>query len=341
MGKQRKGIRIVMKILVIGKEERTKKYTDPQRYAAHEFSYVPLGASPEEILKKGQSAEIIFADAIAKLPAEVIDRLPELKLIHSEGVGYNGIDVQAAASRRIFVCSCRGMNASAVAEQTLLLMLGLLRDVCNGDRFVREGKQIQVKEEYMRTGSLKELGDCTVGLVGFGDIGRAVAGMLKGFGTKILYFTPSGKSGELEKKYGAVYQELDELLAISDIVSLHLPLTAETESMAGKEFFAKMKRGAYLVNTSRGEIVDSEALLDAVRAGHLAGAGLDTIAGEPVTGENRILQAERKVEEKIIYSCHIGGITGAAFRRGYEMMWANTEKVAAGQIPDCVVNRWW
>ena len=334
-------MRRTMKILVIGREERTKKYTDPKRYAEHEFSFVPLGASAEEMLEKGCNADIIFADAMAGLPAKVISRMPNLKMIHSEGVGFNGIDVREAARRQVFVCNCGGINASAVAEQALLLMLGLLRDVCNGDRQVREGKQIEVKESYMRTGSLKELGECTIGLVGFGDIGKATAGLARGFGAKVIYFAASRKPRELEEAYSVVYQELDQLLKVSDIVSLHLPVTPETQNLANAEFFAKMKRGAYLINTSRGEIVDSKALLAAIRNGHLAGAGLDTIAGEPVTSDNIILQAEREVEERIIYSCHIGGITGAAFRRGYERMWSNTEKVAAGKMPDHVVNRWW
>jgi len=328
-----------MKLLVIGKEGRLQRYTqDASLYEEYEICYVPTGSPDEVILEAGKDADFALVDAVAKLSADVINQMPNLKLIHSEGVGFNGIDIEAAAKRGIYVCNCKGMNATAVAEQALLLMLGLLRDVCGGDRSVRAGQQIQVKEQVMINASLKELGDCTIGIVGMGDIGKATAKMAAVFGAKVNYYSRHRLEPAVESAYGVTYMTLDELLASSDIISIHAPVTKETERMANADFFKKMKQGAYLINTARGELVDEPALLEAIRSGHLAGAGLDTLSGEPVRPGHPMLQAEPEVAEKILYSCHIGGVTASSFKRGYDMIWEDIKKVAVGERPARVVN---
>lgn len=329
-----------MKILVIGKEGRLQKNADPAVYARHEFVYVPNGADDETILSAGRDAEIIIVDAMGKVTANVIRQMPKLKMIHSEGVGFQGVDTIAASAEQVYVCNCKGMNATAVAEQTILLMLGMLRGIVTGDRAVREGHQIEVKENHMLTGDLKELSDCTIGFVGFGDIARETARMAAVFGAENVYYALSQKPEAVEKEYQAAYMSLDELLAVSDIVSLHLPVTAQTAGMVDSSFLAKMKDGAYLVNTARGELVDSKALLDALRSGKLAGAGLDCVAGEPVQADNELLKAEKEVEDKLVLSCHVGGITASSFKRGYEMLWANVARIEAGEKPEHIVNMW-
>ncbi|MCD8018954.1 MAG: NAD(P)-binding domain-containing protein [Clostridiales bacterium] len=330
-----------MKILVIGKEGRLEKYTK-DRFLLDKYTIIhaPAGASDDQLLSLGRDAEFILVDAIGKVSANLINSMPNLKMIHSEGVAYNGIDINAAKEKEIYVCNCKGMNATAVAEQTILLMLGLLRDVVMGDRNVREGNQIDVKERYMATASLKELADCTVGLIGFGDIAQAVAKYLSVFGAKVVYYNRSRRSAALEQECGVTYSNLDGLLAYSDMVSLHLAVTPDTEKIVNRAFLNKMKKGSYLINTARGELIDAEALLDALRSGHIAGAGLDTLEGEPVQKDNVMLTAEKEVEDKIIYSPHIGGITASSFQRGYDMIWSDMEKVAAGEVPDHVVNGW-
>lgn len=328
-----------MKLLVIGKEERVRRNTrNPDFLKKYEIVYAASGTPEEELLRIGGDADFLLADAISPVTAGLIARMPNLKLIHSEGVAFDRIDIGAAAERRIYVCNCKGMNAGAVAEQAVLLMLGLLRDVCNGDAAMRKGLQIQVKESYMVSGSLAELGECTVGLLGFGDIAKATAKLLGAFGARVIYWSRRQAPPETEEAYGVSFCSLDQLLAESDIVSLHMPVTEETRGMADAAFFAKMKPGAYLVNTARGELVDGQALLAAIRSGRLAGAGLDTVAGEPVRADNPIFGAEEAVEKKILYSCHLGGITGASFKRGYDMIWSDIEKAAAGGRPDHVVN---
>lgn len=329
-----------MKILVIGKEGRLQKNADPAVYARHEFVYVPNGSEDDVILAAGKDAEVIIVDAMGKVSANVINHMPNLKMIHSEGVGFQGVDTIAASAKQVYVCNCKGMNATAVAEQAILLMLGLLRGVVTGDSAVREGRQIEVKENHMLTGDLKELSDCTIGFMGFGDIAKATAKMADVFGTKIVYYDIFRAPKELEKAYNATYMTINELLKVSDIVSLHLPVTPQTAGMVNADFFAKMKDGAYLVNTARGELVDSQALVEAIRSGRLAGAGLDCVAGEPVQADNVILQAEKAVEDRIIYSCHVGGITASSFKRGYQMVWSDIAKIEAGEKPEHIVNRW-
>lgn len=298
------------------------------------------GLPVSEYLELAADADFLIADAIAPIPAELIQGMPNLKLIHSEGVAYNLIDVDAARASHVYVCNSPGMNASAVAEQTLLLMVGMLRDVVNGDTAVRNGNQIQVKESYMQTGSLKELADCTVGLVGFGNIAKSVSGLLHAYGVKNIFYTKPNRLSEAdEKQFGVKYRTREDLLHESDIVSLHLPVNANTQGMANADFFAQMKDGSYFVNTSRGELVNDQDLADALASGKLAMAGLDTLDHEPVQADHPLLQLPESVEKKILFSPHIGGITASSFRRSYAMIWEDIEAVVNGKEPKRVVNR--
>lgn len=327
-----------MRILVIGKEGRLQSHANPEVYAKHTYTYVPLGTPDEEILAAGGDADIIVVDAIGKVSGKVIDGMPNLKMIHSEGVGYQGVDVKAATRRGIAVCNCKGMNSSAVAEQALLLMLGCVKHVIHDDREFRQGRQIQVKEAYFLTG-LKELADCQVGLIGLGDIGQATARLLAAFGCRVVYTSRHRRSEELEKALGVSYMPMDELLASSDIVSLHVAVAPETVHMADDAFFEKMKAGSYLINTSRGELVDTDALGRALLSGKIAGAGLDCVDGEPVTADNAIFRQKEEVLDKIVFSCHIGGITTSSMKRGYAMIWDDISKVENGEKPGHICNR--
>lgn len=164
-----------MKILIIGNEDRYRKYMpDLEIIRQITMVFCPRGASDEELLAAARDADAISIDPIARLSGNVIRQMPKLKIIQSEGVGFNGIDCQTAKEKGIFVCNCKGANAGAVAEQAILLMLALLRSIITGDRLEREGRQMEVKERLMYEG-IAELGDCKIGLIGFGDIAKAVA----------------------------------------------------------------------------------------------------------------------------------------------------------------------
>ena len=327
-----------MKALIIGNQERYEKFCPDTDFSRKvKKVYAALDTPVEEILRLGADASFLAADAIAKVPGEVIRSMPDLRIIQSEGVAFNGIDCQAAAERGIYVCNNKGINAAAVAEQAIFLMLGLLRSGRAGDRAVREGNQIRMKEQKMLEG-ITELGDCTVGLIGFGDIGRAVARCLLPFGCRLVYYTPSRKPEEIEKAYRISWMEPGEMAETCDIISLHVPVTPATEKMIDGPFLKRMKPTAFLINTARGEIVDNEALCRALEEGWIAGAGLDTVAPEPVPADHPLLQLSGAAEDRILFSPHLGGITTSTFRRAHRNIWQAFEDVAQGKRPANIVN---
>lgn len=326
-------------ILHVGKKGNVERYTDPsETIQGFDIVDLPSDTSIPKLLEAGGDADVIIVDAITPVPAKLIEAMPNLKLIQSEGVAYNAIDIQAAARKGVFVCNGNGMNASAVAEQTILLMLGVLKDVINNDNAVRSGKQIETKEGYMARGDLMELADCTVGLLGFGAIAKEVARILKVFGVKTYYYSRHKAEAWDEAEYGVSYLPLEEMLSTCNMISVHVPVTPETREMVNDDFFAKMQDGAYLINTARGEIVDEHALIRALESGKLAMAGLDTLSGEPVRKDHILLNQKPEIATRILLSPHIGGITVSSFKRGYKTAWRNVKKITAGERPDHVVN---
>ncbi len=291
--------------------------------------FTPVG----EILSRASDAEALLVNPTIAVSRELIEGLPNLKLIQTEGVGFEGVDLAAASERGIFVCNCRGVNARAVAEHTVMLMLCCLRDVINGYNDVLEGRQNDKKIWYMKTGQLRELGDCTVGFVGYGAIGKEAARLTKAFGARTLYYKPHPGDEEY-----AEYCSLDKLLVESDIVSLNLPLTAETEKMADASFFSRMKRGAILINTARGGLVNSADLIGALASGQLGCAGLDVLDHEPVQPNHILVTAPEEVRRKIIFTPHIAGVSAGAFARTYRIILENIRRVQAGERPVNVVN---
>lgn len=328
-----------MKILVMSKPGRMEKYIkDPEFFRQFEITVIPFDSDDDRILESCPDADIMVVDAIAKVSGNVIRKMKNLKMIHSEGVGYNGIDVKAATECGVYVCNGKAMNATAVAEQAVLLMLGLLRGVITGDRAVREGRQMEVKAAHMVSGDLKEIADCRIGFVGFGDVAKATAKLCAALGAEMVYNDIVKLPKEKEEEYRATFVSLPELLKTSDIVSIHVPVTPETTHMVNREFLSEMKEGAYFINTARGELVVAEDLLSALKDGHLAGAGLDCIEGEPVSVDNAMFKCDPETSEKIIYSPHVGGITASSFKRGYEMVYEDILAVARGEKPKRCVN---
>jgi lactate dehydrogenase-like 2-hydroxyacid dehydrogenase len=280
---------------------------------------------------------VLLADAIGKVSRNLITRMPNLRLIHSEGVGYEAVDTAAAKERGIFVCNNKGCNDTAVAEQAILLMLGLLRSVTVGDCAVRQGGQYEAKLNAMLTG-ITELRECKVGLIGLGDIGKATAKILRAFGSEIYYYNSRRKSPAEESSLGAVYLPLPDLAAEVDILSVHASVTPETVGLVNAELLSRMKPTAYVINTARGEIIDNLALREAIITGCIAGAGLDTVYPEPTTKDNPLVDLPPEHRRKILYSPHFGGITTGSIRRAQEHMWTNVARIARGERPDCIVN---
>ena len=331
-----------MKVLHIGKQGNMETYSAKDSFLYElETVDMPKGLPVREYLDKAGDADFIVADAIAAVPGDLIRGMKNLKLIHSEGVAFNSFDIETAREQKVYVCNSRGMNASAVAEQTILLMSGMLKNIIENDQAVRRGEQIQVKEGYMKRGDLKELSDCKIGLVGFGDIAKKVARLLLAYGVSTIYYYKRNvlSPGE-EKEYHVQYLPLEELLKNSDIVSLHLPVNSSTEGMADARFFSLMKAGSFFVNTSRGELVDDEALIDGLKTGRVSMAGLDTLDHEPVQKDHPLLDLPEDLAGRLIFSPHIGGITASSFRRSYAMIWEDIRDAAEGRRPARVVNPW-
>ena len=337
-GVERKREALSVKIVILGAEARYRAYQPAMPFIQQqELVFLDKDSTEAEILAAGADAEVLFVDAITVVSAALMEHMPCLRLIHSEGVAFDRIDLSAARERGIYVCNNKGCNAGAVAEQTVLLILMLLRHALEGDEAVRAGRQMEMKERCMVEG-ITELSACKVGLVGFGDIARAAAERLVPFGCELYYYTKRRRLPEEEKKYHVTYLPLEELAEKSDIVSLHCAVTEETRNLVDAALLRRMKPTAYLINTARGDLVDNEALRQALLEGRIAGAGLDTLSPEPVPAGHPLTALPPEVQRKVVLAPHLGGITEASFRRAHAHMWRNVEHLAAGERPDNIVN---
>ena len=328
-----------MKLLVIGNEDRYRMYmtTDLPITKTMDIVFCKWGTPEEEMLRQASDADVIGVDAMAPVPASLIEKMPNLKLIHSEGVGFQGVDVAAATKAGVKVCNCKGVNAGAVAEQTILLMLALLRSLVIGHNTELAGGQIQMKERLMTEG-IRELSEMKVGLIGFGDIAKATASRLRPFGCELYYYSLHRKSPQLEEEYDIKYLPLYELAQTCDIISVHAAANDRTRGMINQEFLSHMKKDGLLINTARGELIDNQALREALINGQIGGAGLDTIAPEPTTADNPLVDLPKDCPAQVIYSPHIGGITTATFRRAHRTMWQAFQDIADGKEPKNIVN---
>jgi phosphoglycerate dehydrogenase-like enzyme len=262
-------------------------------------------------------AEVLW-HSLKPVSAQVMARAPSLRLVQKIGTGVNTIDLEAAKARGIAVCNLPGANGPAVAEMALLLMLACLRRIRDLDAAVRvQGGWHAVTRLQDRFG---EIGGRTVGLVGFGAVPQVLAGWLGAMGAKVVYFSRSAKDCAYERV------PLPELLARSDIVSLHVPLNESTQSLIGTASFAQMKEGAILVNTARGGLVDEAALVEALASGKLGAAGLDVFAEEPPSLANPLL-----VLPNVVASPHLAWLTQETLERCLALAVENVRRLAAGE----------
>jgi len=249
----------------------------------------------------------------------------QCRLVHKLGAGVNTIDVDAATRAGIAVANMPGANAPSVTEGTLLLMLAALRRLPVLDRATRAGRGWPSDPSLGET--VRDIGGCTVGLVGYGNIAKQVEAVLKTLGARVLHTSTrdDGHPG---------WQPLPALLAESDIVSLHLPLTPATRHLIDRDALASMKPGAVLVNTARGPIVDEDALADALRAGRLGAAGLDVFAVEPVPPGNPLLELDN-----VVLTPHVTWYTVDTMRRYLEVAVDNCRRLRDGLPLANVVNQ--
>lgn len=270
-------------------------------------------------LLDGVAGAIVSTDPFDE---EVLRSARQLRVIARVGVGTDSIDLEAAARRGVAVCTTPGANASSTADHTLALMLAALRRVPEHDRAVREGR-------WPRTGEATpwELNRATVGLVGYGAIGRLVRRRLSGFRARVLVFDPQARA-----EPGIELVDLHELLGASDIVSLHAPLTPDTERLLDRDRIALMRAGAVLVNTARGRLVDEAALVDALERGRLRAAALDVFELEPP--DRSRLQALPNV----VLTPHVGGVSERSVREMTRLATDAVLDVLAGRAPSGLVD---
>jgi phosphoglycerate dehydrogenase-like enzyme len=247
------------------------------------------------------------------------------RLVHKFGAGVNTVDVDAATKHGIAVANMPGANARSVAEGTLLLMLAALRRLPELDRATRDGHGWPSDPQLGET--VRDIGGCTVGLVGYGNIAKQVETVVTAMGATVLHTSTrdDGRPG---------WRTLPQLLAASDVVSLHLPLTADTDGLIDRAALSSMKPGAVLVNTSRGPIVDEDALADALRDGRLAAAGLDVFGVEPVSPDNPLLRLDN-----VVLTPHVTWYTVDTMRRYLVEAVANCRRLRDGQPLAHVVNQ--
>jgi phosphoglycerate dehydrogenase-like enzyme len=265
-------------------------------------------------------AEVAFVMA-TPVPADLLQAAPRLGFIQKLGAGVDRIDLETCAARGIGVARLNAGNAVPVAEHTLMLMLAACRRLPVLDRDTRAGRW---DKEACR-GVNRHMKGKTVGLVGFGAIGRALATLLQGFGVKILYYDPVRAPAEVEAALNVRYADLDDLIPQADILSLHLPLLPETKGLIDGGRIAAMKQGAILVNCARGGLVDETALAAALEGGHLFGAALDAFSNEPPVG-NPLLGLEQT-----IVTPHCAGATIDNVASLVERAIANTRCWLAGE----------
>lgn len=233
--------------------------------------------SYEELKQKVASYDVLVVRSRTKVTREIINFGEKLKVIARAGAGIDNIDVEAAKEKGIKVLNTPEAPAIAVAELTLGLLLSLARQIPRADYSMKEGRW--AKKEFRGW----QLHGKTLGVIGLGHIGEKVARLAKAFGMKILITKRTPPSPEILRELDAEFVPLDELLKRSDIISLHVPLTPQTRHMIGEREIQLMKDGAFIINTSRGAVIDEKALLNALKSGKLGGAALDVYEIEPPT----------------------------------------------------------
>ncbi|RLG80023.1 MAG: 3-phosphoglycerate dehydrogenase [Thermoprotei archaeon] len=259
----------------------------------------------EELVNLVRDAEVLIVRSKPLVTRKVIYAGKKLKIIARAGVGLDNIDLDAARERGIEVINAPEAVTNSVAELTIGLMLSALRKIAYADRMMRRG--IWPKKESIGY----ELRGKTLGIIGMGRIGRAVARMARyGFGMKILYYDVIRCPKEFEEEVGAVYTDLDSLLRGADVVSIHVPLTPKTKHLINESRLKLMKKNAILVNTSRGGVVDTNALIKALREGWIAGAAIDVYEEEPLPPNHPLTKLEN-----VVLTPHIGASTYEALER--------------------------
>ncbi len=279
----------------------------------------------------GSSAVKVIVSEYVPVNEVVLGKAPALKGVIAYGAGYDHIDVRALKRRGVKACNCRGENAQAVAELVFGLVLSLLRRIPRAEQWVRTGEWAHAGMALPEWVSGRELWGKTLGIVGLGMIGARVAGIAKGFDMRVIGHDPF-TNPEAMGRMGVAPHPLAELLSRSDVLTLHVPLTPQTERLIDAGALSLAKPGMVLVNTSRGRVIDEEALGEALRTGRIAGAALDVFAAEPLPAGHPLARMDN-----VVLTPHLGALTREAGDRLSASVARQVRAILAGQRPEGLI----
>jgi glyoxylate reductase len=291
---------------------------------------------PEDRAMTAEEIRTQVTDTVALLPmaldsisARILQAGKKLKIVANYGVGFNNIDVAEASRLKIAVTNTPDVLTDTTADLTFALILGAARRVGEGERFLRAGKWKEWKPDTLLG---TDVYGKTIGIIGMGRIGMAVARRAVGFAMKILYADVRPVAPEIEKRVQAQFVSLPELLKRSDFVTLHVNLTTQTTHFISKEELSQMKKTAFLINVSRGPVVDEQALVDALQSGTIAGAGLDVFENEPMVSPQLVAM------ENVLLVPHIGSASLETREKMGQVAVKNIMAILNGEIPPNLVN---
>ncbi len=289
----------------------------------------------EVLLEKVRDIDALASLLSDRIDCNLLQQAKKLRIIAQYAVGYDNIDVQCATQLGVYITNTPGVLTEATAELTWALILAVARRIVESDHFVRWGEWDRLRtgwHPHMMLGI--ELKGKVLGIIGLGRIGSRVAEIgAKGFGMKVVYYDPS-RNEKMEKELGVEYRDLDTLLSEADIISINVPLTKETFHLINEDRLKKMKKRAILINTARGAVIDTNALVKALKEGWIAGAGLDVFEQEPLP-MNHPLTAFKNV----VLVPHIGSATYESRHAMAELVAENLIAFYEGREPPTLVNK--
>lgn len=293
-------------------------------------------APPRDVLlKKASEVDAMITLLTDKIDKELIDRAKNLRIIAQYAVGFDNIDVNYATQKGIYVTNTPEVLTHATADLAMALLLAITRRIVEADSFVRSGEWERTKTGWHPLMLLgMELNGKTLGIIGMGRIGKEVAKRARSFGMKIVYYDLRKLSQEEEMSLGAKFLELEELLSTSDVVTIHANLTEETRHLMNEQRLRLMKPTSYLINVARGGIVDTNALIKALKEGWIAGAALDVFEEEPLPASNELTKLKN-----VVLAPHIGSATVEARNAMAEKVAVNLIEFLNGRIPPDLVNK--
>ena len=289
-----------------------------------------------EVVEAGRDADAIIMHGSVPFTREIISRLKRCKVVCRTGVGVDRIDLQAAAEFGVKVCNAAGCNSIEVSEQTIGLLIAVARKLVRMNQYSHEGRwRRHTAELHAYRGQVSRITGRTLGIVGLGHVGRQVAPRAQGMKLTVQAVDPY-LDPKIARGLGVKLVSLDELMRTSDFISLHAPLTPATRKMFGRAEFAAMKPTAFLINCARGGLVDTDALVDALVDGQIAGAALDVTEPEPLPGDHRILALPN-----VIVTCHTAANSNESYVDCQTHAAREVARVLSGKTPTTEVKDPW